>query len=81
MAQTPQDQGWRSLAAQASKEMDEEKLLRLVDQLCNASTNVTNNLNRSMIKVAPLGKAQAENSPLPKLANSAAFIDLPDSAT
>jgi hypothetical protein len=36
MAQTPQDQGWRALAAQASKEMDEEKLLRSVDQLCNA---------------------------------------------
>jgi hypothetical protein len=36
MAQIPENQDWRSLAAQASKEMDEEKLLLLVDQLCSA---------------------------------------------
>ena len=36
MAQTPEGQDWRSLAAQASQEKDEEKLLFLVQQLCNA---------------------------------------------
>jgi hypothetical protein len=36
MAPTPENQGWRSLAALASNEMDEEKLLILVRELCNA---------------------------------------------
>jgi hypothetical protein len=36
MAPTPEDERWRSLAAQASKEMDDEKLMVLVEQLCSA---------------------------------------------
>jgi hypothetical protein len=36
MAPTPEHQDWRSIAAQASKEMNEDKLLLLVEQLCNA---------------------------------------------
>jgi hypothetical protein len=36
MAHTPESQDWRSIAAQASKEMDDDKLLLLVEQLCSA---------------------------------------------
>ena len=36
MAHTPESQDWRAMAAQASKEMDDDKLLRLVEQLCSA---------------------------------------------
>jgi hypothetical protein len=36
MAPTPENQDWRSIAAQASTEMDNDKLMVLVEQLCNA---------------------------------------------
>jgi len=36
MAPTPENQDWRTIAARASKEMDDEKLLILVQQLCDA---------------------------------------------
>jgi hypothetical protein len=36
MAPIPEDRDWRSIAAQASKEMDEDRLLVLVNQLCSA---------------------------------------------
>ena len=36
MAHTPENQDWRSIAAQASKEMDNDRLLLLVEQLCSA---------------------------------------------
>jgi hypothetical protein len=36
MAHTPESQDWRSIAAQASKEMDDDKLMILVEQLCSA---------------------------------------------
>ena len=36
MAPIPDDERWRALAAQASKEMSDEKLLILVQQLCDA---------------------------------------------
>jgi hypothetical protein len=36
MTPRPEDEHWRAIAVQASKEMDDAKLLLLVDQLCNA---------------------------------------------
>jgi hypothetical protein len=36
MAPTPENQDWRDIAAQASKEMDGKKLTILVQQLCSA---------------------------------------------
>jgi hypothetical protein len=36
MAPTPESQDWRTIAKQASKEMDDEKLMILVEQLCSA---------------------------------------------
>jgi hypothetical protein len=36
MAPRPEDEHWRAIAAQASKEMDDDKLMVLVEQLCNA---------------------------------------------
>ena len=36
MAQSSRDQGWQTLAEQASKEMDGKKLSMLVAQLCGA---------------------------------------------
>ncbi len=36
MAQNLSNQDWRSLAAQASTEMDSEKLTRIVAELCSS---------------------------------------------
>lgn len=36
MAPTPKNQDWRTIATRASEEMDDEKLLILVQQLCDA---------------------------------------------
>ncbi|MGA2005131.1 MAG: hypothetical protein ABSG70_17225 [Terriglobales bacterium] len=36
MASSPEEERWRALAEQTSKEMDNGKLMILVQQLCNA---------------------------------------------
>jgi hypothetical protein len=43
-----QDERWRTIAEQASKEMDRKKLTILVQQLCSALDERANHLSHSM---------------------------------
>jgi hypothetical protein len=59
----PYSEEWRTIAEQASKEMDSKKLAALVNQLCCALMNATNDVGRHVDRLQSLHPQQIPHCP------------------